>query len=141
MKLIFGDEFMFYTSSMHEIYSHCHWLGFSSFILNFGQCVKKPLQLACLDQFALLLDVPKYRPPWNNPIKIRWQDKFSRWSTCLFFFKQTRATEQIRKIVSCSLGRITNFEILNFPKKINQWEGFWQKKHTIKTYKILLVRN
>ena len=38
MKLIFGDEFIFYTSSMYEICLHCHWLGFSSFILNFGQC-------------------------------------------------------------------------------------------------------
>ena len=38
MKLIFGDEFIFYTSSMYEICLHCHWLGFSSFILNFGKC-------------------------------------------------------------------------------------------------------
>ena len=27
-----------YTSNMNEICLHCHWLGFSSFILNFGQC-------------------------------------------------------------------------------------------------------
>ena len=40
MKLIFGDEFIFYTSSMYEICLHCHWLGFSSFILNFGQCAR-----------------------------------------------------------------------------------------------------
>ena len=38
MKLIFGDEFKFYTSSMYEICLHCHWLSFSSFKLNFGQC-------------------------------------------------------------------------------------------------------
>ena len=38
MKLIYGDEFIFYTSSMYEICLHCHWLGFSSFILNFEQC-------------------------------------------------------------------------------------------------------
>ena len=40
MKLIFGCEFIFYTSSMYEICLHCHWLSFSSFILNFGQCAK-----------------------------------------------------------------------------------------------------
>ena len=40
MKLIFVDEFIFYTSSMYEIRLHCHWLDFSSFILNFGQCVQ-----------------------------------------------------------------------------------------------------
>ena len=121
MKLIFGDEFIFYTSSMHEIYLHCHWLSFSSFILNFGQCVKKPLQLACLDQFALLLDVPKYRPPWNNPIKIRWQDKFSRWSTCLFFFKQTRTIRANQKnciLLAGSNNQFRNPEFLQ--KKINQ---------------------
>ena len=39
MKLIFVDEFIFYTSSIYEVCIHCHWLGFSSFILNFGQCV------------------------------------------------------------------------------------------------------
>ena len=38
MILIFGDEFIFYPSSMYEICLHCHWLGFPSFILNFGQC-------------------------------------------------------------------------------------------------------
>ena len=42
MKLIFGDEFIFYTSSMYEIYLHCHWLGFSYFILNLGQCEGYP---------------------------------------------------------------------------------------------------
>ena len=40
MKLIFVDEFIFYTSSMYEIYLHCHWLGFSSIILSFEQSVK-----------------------------------------------------------------------------------------------------
>ena len=62
---------------------------------------RKETVTACLDQFALLLDVPKYRPPWNNPIKIRWQDKFSRWSTCLFFFKQTRLPIKSEKLYVC----------------------------------------
>ena len=43
MKLIFGDEFIFNTSSMYEIYLHCHWPGFSSFILNFRQCAFKKI--------------------------------------------------------------------------------------------------
>ena len=34
MKLIFGDEFIFYTSSMYEICLHCHCFGFSSWISN-----------------------------------------------------------------------------------------------------------
>ena len=38
MKLFFCHEFTFYTSSMYEICLHCHWLGFSSITLNFGQC-------------------------------------------------------------------------------------------------------
>ena len=38
MKLIFGNAFIFYTSSMYEICLHCYWLGFSCFILNFRQC-------------------------------------------------------------------------------------------------------
>ena len=38
MKFIFGDEFIFYTSSLYEICLYCHWLRFSSFILNVGHC-------------------------------------------------------------------------------------------------------
>ena len=37
MKLIFDYKFRFYTSKMHEICLHCHWLYFSSIIMSFGQ--------------------------------------------------------------------------------------------------------
>ena len=37
-EIVFCHEFTFYTSSMYEICLHCHWLGFSSITLNFGQC-------------------------------------------------------------------------------------------------------
>ena len=47
MQLIFGDEFIFYTSSMYEICLNCHWLGLSSFILNFGQCEKSIRNIYC----------------------------------------------------------------------------------------------
>ena len=38
MKLIFDYKFRFYTSKMNDICLHCHWLFFSSIILNFEQC-------------------------------------------------------------------------------------------------------
>ena len=37
-EIIFCHKFTFYTSSIYEICLHCHWLGFSSIILNFEQC-------------------------------------------------------------------------------------------------------
>ena len=35
----FCCEFTLYPSNMYEICTHCHWLGFSSIILNLGHCV------------------------------------------------------------------------------------------------------
>jgi hypothetical protein len=36
---IFGDEFIFYTSSMYVIFLHCHRLVFPYFILILGNVV------------------------------------------------------------------------------------------------------
>ena len=103
---------------------------------------RKETVTACLDQFALLLDVPKYRPPWNNPIKIRWQDKFSRWSTCLFFFKQTRLPSQSEKLYLFYLAHRIRQPISKswiFTINSNESKWFWRKKPVGKQDKQLVV--
>ena len=103
---------------------------------------RKETVTACLDQFALLLDVPKYRPPWNNPIKIRWQDKFSRWSTCLFFFKQTRLPSQSEKLYLFHLAHRIRQPISKswiFTINSNKSKWFWRKKPVGKQDKQLVV--
>ena len=58
MKLIFGDEFIFYTSSMYKICAHCHWLGFSSFkISDPGDLMLNIPLMRCIlkDQFSYFI--------------------------------------------------------------------------------------
>ena len=68
MKLIYSDEFIFYTSTMYEICLHCHWLCYSSFILNFGQCASEHTSYELTLKLSNCLLIDQYRNNVRQPV-------------------------------------------------------------------------
>ena len=111
MKLIFCNEFISYnTLSMYEICLHCHWLGFSSFILNFRQCV---------------IDVSLFNPI-NSHLCMYWNQLKKPYLNIVYYLTNWRARLSIDSSLK-SLGNQTiQWESIctTFVAKVG-WDSAW----------------